>query len=203
MGCCVGCAHVQKGGPVTPQTNSLAHLSHGACLTQATDITTGRGYMGGSPGMGSSVLLSRTLSQWANRFGILLLVLRPSAWADLIFPHDQNLQGRVLHPEQHRVVSVKECARSQGFPDTFRFFGNILDKHRQVCLCFLMMWWITCPAVSSSPAPWLLYRWVMQCPLPWRRQLGWRSRSVLKRKPNQKLTHVKNYQIGFCKKVYT
>ena len=41
-------------------------------------------------------------------------------------------QGRVLHPEQHRVVSVRECARSQGFPDTFRFFGNILDKHRQV-----------------------------------------------------------------------
>ena len=41
-------------------------------------------------------------------------------------------QGRVLHPEQHRVVSVRECARSQGFPDTYRLFGNILDKHRQV-----------------------------------------------------------------------
>lgn len=38
----------------------------------------------------------------------------------------------MLHPEQHRVVSVRECARSQGFPDTYRFFGNILDKHRQV-----------------------------------------------------------------------
>ena len=42
------------------------------------------------------------------------------------------VQGRVLHPEQHRVVSVRECARSQGFPDTYRFFGTILDKHRQV-----------------------------------------------------------------------
>ena len=38
----------------------------------------------------------------------------------------------MLHPEQHRVVSVRECARSQGFPDTYKFFGNILDKHRQV-----------------------------------------------------------------------
>lgn len=38
----------------------------------------------------------------------------------------------MLHPEQHRVVSVRECARSQGFPDTYRLFGNILDKHRQV-----------------------------------------------------------------------
>ena len=44
------------------------------------------------------------------------------------------LQGRVLHPEQHRVVSVRECARSQGFPDTYRFYGNILDKHRQVII---------------------------------------------------------------------
>jgi DNA (cytosine-5)-methyltransferase 1 len=38
----------------------------------------------------------------------------------------------VLHPEQNRVVSVRECARSQGFPDHFKFYGNIMDKHRQV-----------------------------------------------------------------------
>eukprot|EP00112_Aurelia_sp_Birch-Aquarium-sp1_P017779 Seg416.11 transcript_id=Seg416.11/GoldUCD/mRNA.D3Y31 product="DNA methyltransferase 1" protein_id=Seg416.11/GoldUCD/D3Y31 len=47
-------------------------------------------------------------------------------------PEPMGKQGRVLHPEQHRVVSVRECARSQGFPDSFRFFGNVLDKHRQV-----------------------------------------------------------------------
>lgn len=47
-------------------------------------------------------------------------------------PEPMGKQGRVLHPEQHRVVSVRECARSQGFPDTYRFFGNILDRHRQV-----------------------------------------------------------------------
>jgi len=27
---------------------------------------------------------------------------------------------------------VRECARSQGFSDSFRFYGTILDKHRQV-----------------------------------------------------------------------
>uniref|UniRef100_A0A1X7UGK9 DNA (cytosine-5-)-methyltransferase n=1 Tax=Amphimedon queenslandica TaxID=400682 RepID=A0A1X7UGK9_AMPQE len=43
-----------------------------------------------------------------------------------------SMGGFVLHPEQHQVVSVRECARSQGFPDTFHFFGTILDKHRQV-----------------------------------------------------------------------
>nr|XP_039272538.1 DNA (cytosine-5)-methyltransferase 1-like [Styela clava] len=47
-------------------------------------------------------------------------------------PEPMGKQGRVLHPEQHRVVSVRECARSQGFPDTYRFFGTVLDKHREV-----------------------------------------------------------------------
>lgn len=47
-------------------------------------------------------------------------------------PEPMGKQGRVLHPVQNRVVSVRECARSQGFPDKYRFYGNILDKHRQV-----------------------------------------------------------------------
>lgn len=42
------------------------------------------------------------------------------------------LKGRVLHPDQHRVVSVRECARSQGFPDAHKFFGTLLDRHKQV-----------------------------------------------------------------------
>ena len=51
--------------------------------------------------------------------------------------HEQALyivlsQGRVLHPEQHRLVSVRECARSQGFPDTYKLCGTVLEKHRQV-----------------------------------------------------------------------
>ena len=29
-------------------------------------------------------------------------------------------------------MSVRECARSQGFPDSYRFYGNILEKHRQI-----------------------------------------------------------------------
>ncbi|KAG8181044.1 hypothetical protein JTE90_024790 [Oedothorax gibbosus] len=47
-------------------------------------------------------------------------------------PEPMGKQGRVLHPEQNRLVSVRECARSQGFPDHYRFFGTILDRHRQV-----------------------------------------------------------------------
>lgn len=47
-------------------------------------------------------------------------------------PEPMGKQGRVLHPEQTRVVSVRECARSQGFPDTYRFYGSLLEKHRQI-----------------------------------------------------------------------
>jgi DNA (cytosine-5)-methyltransferase 1 len=41
-------------------------------------------------------------------------------------------QGAVVHPNQNRVLSVRECARSQGFPDTFKFAGVIHDMYRQV-----------------------------------------------------------------------
>ncbi|KAL7287133.1 hypothetical protein TKK_0018750 [Trichogramma kaykai] len=47
-------------------------------------------------------------------------------------PEPMGKQGRVLHPEQTRVVSARECARSQGFPDSFRFYGSLQDKHRQI-----------------------------------------------------------------------
>jgi hypothetical protein len=36
-------------------------------------------------------------------------------------------------------VSVRECARSQGFPDTYQFNGEILDKHRQVGIVVLLI----------------------------------------------------------------
>ena len=55
----------------------------------------------------------------------------------------------MLHPEQNRVVSVRECARSQGFRDTYRFFGNILDKHRQVSNVHVV-WFAWCFCISYS-----------------------------------------------------
>lgn len=41
----------------------------------------------------------------------------------------------MFHPTQDRIVSVRECARSQGFPDAFKFSGNVHNKHRQVIVC--------------------------------------------------------------------
>jgi len=47
-------------------------------------------------------------------------------------PQPMGKVGQVFHPEQNRIVSVRECARSQGFPDSFCLYGNVHNKHRQV-----------------------------------------------------------------------
>ena len=47
-------------------------------------------------------------------------------------PEPLGKQGLVLHPDQDRLVSVRECARSQGFKDSYRFTGRIRDKHKQI-----------------------------------------------------------------------
>jgi len=47
-------------------------------------------------------------------------------------PEPLGKQGQVLHPEQHRLLSVREYARSQGFSDDFQFSGTIRDKHREI-----------------------------------------------------------------------
>ncbi|KAJ3341098.1 DNA (cytosine-5)-methyltransferase 1 [Gonapodya sp. JEL0774] len=39
-----------------------------------------------------------------------------------------NVQGTVLHPTQRRVVSVRENARAQGFPDTFVFCATTMVR---------------------------------------------------------------------------
>lgn len=47
-------------------------------------------------------------------------------------PNPMGKVGQVFHPNQDRIVSVRECARSQGFPDSFTFSGNVGAMHRQV-----------------------------------------------------------------------
>jgi len=47
-------------------------------------------------------------------------------------PEPLGKQGQVLHPEQNRILSVRELARSQGFPDSYKFAGTIGDRHREI-----------------------------------------------------------------------
>jgi len=47
-------------------------------------------------------------------------------------PEPMGKQGRVLHPTEHRIYTVREAARSQGFKDNARFCGSLTDKYRQI-----------------------------------------------------------------------
>lgn len=38
-----------------------------------------------------------------------------------------------IHPEQHRFLSPRECARIQSFPDRFIFQGTTIENYTQVC----------------------------------------------------------------------
>ena len=40
--------------------------------------------------------------------------------------------GRFVHPEDNRLLSVRECARLQGFPDDFRLSGSITEQYTLV-----------------------------------------------------------------------
>ncbi|KAF8055388.1 MET1B [Scenedesmus sp. PABB004] len=67
---------------------------------------------------------------WRGLFGRLDLAGHfPTSTTD---PQPMGKVGQVFHPNQDRIVSVRECARSQGFPDHFYFSGNVHNRHRQV-----------------------------------------------------------------------
>ncbi|KAI5671833.1 hypothetical protein M9H77_12197 [Catharanthus roseus] len=69
-------------------------------------------------------------NQWKGLFGRLDWEGNfPTSITD---PQPMGKVGMCFHPEQDRIVTVRECARSQGFPDTYQFAGNILHKHRQI-----------------------------------------------------------------------
>jgi DNA-cytosine methyltransferase len=38
-----------------------------------------------------------------------------------------------IHPEQHRFLSPRECARIQSFPDRLKFLGTTIENYTQVC----------------------------------------------------------------------
>ncbi|OCY13311.1 MAG: hypothetical protein BEV12_24240 [Microcystis aeruginosa CACIAM 03] len=42
---------------------------------------------------------------------------------------DKITCGRYIHPEEHRLLTPRECARLQSFPDSFAFSGSMVTKY--------------------------------------------------------------------------
>jgi DNA (cytosine-5)-methyltransferase 1 len=68
--------------------------------------------------------------QWSGLYG--RLSLKGYFPTTVTNPEPISKQGRVLHPNQNRVISIRESARSQGFPDHFKLVGSVLDRYRQI-----------------------------------------------------------------------
>ncbi|OMO90364.1 hypothetical protein CCACVL1_07400 [Corchorus capsularis] len=69
-------------------------------------------------------------NQWKGLFGRLDWEGNfPTSITD---PQPMGKVGMCFHPDQDRILTVRECARSQGFPDSYKFSGNIQHKHRQI-----------------------------------------------------------------------
>ncbi|GFZ03206.1 methyltransferase 1 [Actinidia rufa] len=69
-------------------------------------------------------------NQWKGLFGRLDWEGNfPTSITD---PQPMGKVGMCFHPDQDRILTVRECARSQGFPDGYKFAGNIQHKHRQI-----------------------------------------------------------------------
>ena len=73
-------------------------------------------------------LLRHGDNRYPNRFGRL----HWEGTFNTIVKVPEPYWGRVFHPEQDRVLSVRESARAQGFPDSVRFFGPRTSRFKQV-----------------------------------------------------------------------
>ena len=58
--------------------------------------------------------------------------LHPDGLASTILTKCDPHWGAYIHPAQDRTLSVREAARLQSFPDSFRFYGPRLAQSRQV-----------------------------------------------------------------------
>ncbi|KAL7235643.1 hypothetical protein ACSBR1_019021 [Camellia fascicularis] len=69
-------------------------------------------------------------NQWKGLFGRLDWEGNfPTSITD---PQPMGKVGMCFHPDQDRILTVRECARSQGFSDGYKFAGNIQHRHRQI-----------------------------------------------------------------------
>lgn len=66
--------------------------------------------------------------RYPNRFG----KLSPNYIFNTILSRPHPYWSAVFHPNQDRVISVRESARAQSFPDRVRFYGNLSSQYQQV-----------------------------------------------------------------------
>ncbi|GAB4846819.1 DNA (cytosine-5)-methyltransferase 1A [Ancistrocladus abbreviatus] len=69
-------------------------------------------------------------NQWKGMFG--RLDWEGSFPTSVTDPQPMRQVGQCFHPDQDRILTVREYARSQGFRDSYKFYGSIGNKHQQI-----------------------------------------------------------------------
>lgn len=76
--------------------------------------------------------IKRSAEKWGRftptRFGRL----KKSGQFTTILTKPEPYWGSFIHPNQDRLISAREAARAQCFPDKIRFFGNLSSQYRQI-----------------------------------------------------------------------
>jgi DNA (cytosine-5)-methyltransferase 1 len=72
--------------------------------------------------------LAKTPKSYDNRFGRL----KWDSIFNTIVTKVEPYWGRVIHPEQDRLISARESARAQGFGDDISFHGPLREKYVQI-----------------------------------------------------------------------
>lgn len=96
----------------------------------------------GTPGMNwtdlPSSLVPKNLKRMKTKYGAgvgaktRFARLRWDGLFSTIVTSPDPYWGAFIHPEQDRVISVREAARAQSFPDRVRFSGRLKSQYRQV-----------------------------------------------------------------------
>jgi DNA (cytosine-5)-methyltransferase 1 len=108
------------------QTAKLTRVMLDRC--QAVPKKPGAGWVDLPDHLKPKNLLRHGDERYKNRFGRL-------HWEGIfntILSRPHPYWGAVFHPEQDRVISVRESARAQGFPDNVHFSGPISKKYVQI-----------------------------------------------------------------------
>ena len=121
-------ATVRRGSPVLydHRCARLNELMFARCV--AVPRRPGAGWLDLPQHLKPKNLLRHGDDRYPNRFGRL-------HWEGVfntILTRAMPYWSAVFHPNQDRVISVRESARAQGFPDRVRFAGPLSSRYRQV-----------------------------------------------------------------------
>lgn len=72
------------------------------------------------------------MSNYADLSNVHSLIYRRLKWNDRATTVTNVRKSVTIHPRDHRIISVREAARLQSFPDTYRFHGGLMHAQQQV-----------------------------------------------------------------------